>query len=334
MKFRIKFMKTGSMKFIGHLDVMRYFQKVFRRAGIIVKLTEGFSPHPIMSFASPLGIGLTTEGDYLDVTLTDEIFEEDSTGIAEGGSDTFISATKEGGSVETASASEEDVVGEESVSEEGGSIFLSPEEEKALTDKIRERMNQVSHDEIRVLEVVRLPETAKNSMSILASCDYMVFFKEDKLNENCGFDFKSDSFVSDLEVKIKEYLEQPCINVTKKTKKSEKVIDIKDNIYIMTASKEKFIEETGANYGFLEEKETPDLPLFFVRLTAGSVLNIKPEIVIESFLKFMGLEYEEFDYHIHRLDMLRDLNFVKGEVHTLNTEIKCDLVSLGEPEKG
>ena len=43
MKARIKFSKTGSMRFIGHLDVMRYFQKAMRRAGIKVSYSQGFS---------------------------------------------------------------------------------------------------------------------------------------------------------------------------------------------------------------------------------------------------------------------------------------------------
>ena len=66
MKIRIKFTKTGSLRLIGHLDVMRYFQKAFRRAKVDIAYSQGFSPHQILSFAAPLGIGLTSEGDYLD----------------------------------------------------------------------------------------------------------------------------------------------------------------------------------------------------------------------------------------------------------------------------
>ena len=66
LKVRIKFTKTGSLKFIGHLDVMRYFQKAFRRAEVDVAYSKGFSPHQLLSFAAPLGIGLTSEGEYLD----------------------------------------------------------------------------------------------------------------------------------------------------------------------------------------------------------------------------------------------------------------------------
>lgn len=70
MKVRIKFRKYGVLRFIGHLDVMRYFQKVMRRAGIPIAFTGGYSPHMIMSFASPLGIGLESDGEYLDIELT------------------------------------------------------------------------------------------------------------------------------------------------------------------------------------------------------------------------------------------------------------------------
>lgn len=73
MKVRIKFKKYGALRFIGHLDVMRYFQKVIRRAEIPIAYTTGYSPHMIMSFASPLGIGLTSDGEYMDIELAEPI---------------------------------------------------------------------------------------------------------------------------------------------------------------------------------------------------------------------------------------------------------------------
>lgn len=69
MKVRVKFAKTGVMKFIGHLDTMRYFQKAIRRAKIDVAFSEGFSPHMIMSFAAPLGVGVTSSGEYFDMEI-------------------------------------------------------------------------------------------------------------------------------------------------------------------------------------------------------------------------------------------------------------------------
>ena len=73
MKARIKFRKYGVMRFIGHLDVMRFFQKAMRRARIPIAFTEGYSPHMIMSFAQPLGVGVTSDGEYLDIELKEEI---------------------------------------------------------------------------------------------------------------------------------------------------------------------------------------------------------------------------------------------------------------------
>lgn len=69
MKLRIKFSKHGVLRFIGHLDVMRYFQKAIRRAGIDIAYSAGFSPHQIMSFAAPLGLGLESNGEYMDIEV-------------------------------------------------------------------------------------------------------------------------------------------------------------------------------------------------------------------------------------------------------------------------
>ena len=69
LKIRIKFSKHGAMKFIGHLDMMRFFQKVLRRAEIDIAFTEGFSPHMVMSFALPLGVGMTSDSEYVDIEI-------------------------------------------------------------------------------------------------------------------------------------------------------------------------------------------------------------------------------------------------------------------------
>lgn len=89
MKYRVKFSKNGAIKYIGHLDVMRYFQKAIRRAHIPIAYTEGFSPHQILSFAFPLSVGFTSEGEYFDMELTEEtdenvIFESLNSQLNEG----------------------------------------------------------------------------------------------------------------------------------------------------------------------------------------------------------------------------------------------------------
>ena len=57
------------MKFIGHLDVMRYFQKAIRRSGLDIAYSQGFNPHQLISFAAPLGVGLTSDGEYMDMQM-------------------------------------------------------------------------------------------------------------------------------------------------------------------------------------------------------------------------------------------------------------------------
>ncbi len=69
MKLRIRFTKTGEMKYIGHLDLLRFFQKVLRRAGTDVKFSEGFSPHMLLSFALPMPVGMESLGEILDLEV-------------------------------------------------------------------------------------------------------------------------------------------------------------------------------------------------------------------------------------------------------------------------
>ena len=66
------------MKFIGHLDILRYFQKAIRRAEIPIVFTEGFSPHMVMSFASPLGVGIESEGEYMDIEIKEPLSTEEA----------------------------------------------------------------------------------------------------------------------------------------------------------------------------------------------------------------------------------------------------------------
>ena len=69
LKIRIRFAKYGAMRFIGHLDLMRFFQKAIRKAGIDISFTEGLSPHMIMSFAAPLGLGVCGMSEYADIAV-------------------------------------------------------------------------------------------------------------------------------------------------------------------------------------------------------------------------------------------------------------------------
>ena len=71
MRIRIKFSKNDFVKYIGHLDIMRTFQRCFNRADIKMVYSDGFNPHQKMNFALPLGVGITSTGEYLDAEIAD-----------------------------------------------------------------------------------------------------------------------------------------------------------------------------------------------------------------------------------------------------------------------
>lgn len=210
LKIRIKFQKSGCLKFIGHLDMMRYFQKAIRRADIDIAYSEGFSPHQIMSFAAPLGVGITSDGEYLDIE------------------------------VHSTRSSKESI----------------------------EALNHTAADGIRVVSYRRLDDSAKNAMSIVAAADYSVTFREGKAPQG-------------WQEKLAAFYEKPAIIITKKTKKSEKELDLKPLIYNLSI-----------------EEDT-----IFLCLCTGSVDNIKPELVMEAFYQSLGLDMPEFALQVHRKEI-------------------------------
>lgn len=211
LKARIKFRKFGVMKFIGHLDVMRFFQKVMRRADIPIAFTGGFSPHMIMSFANPLGVGVTSDGEYFDIELTEEI--DMNAAVA--------------------------------------------------------RMNQVMVEGIEIVNMVPISDDKKRTgMSIVAAADYLS-------------NVKNDAFPENWKEKAAGFMNQEQILIVKKTKKSEKEVDIKPMIY-------KFeIREEGV----------------YMQVATGSVENLKPEVVMQALGQYLGVDLGEASFVHHRLEV-------------------------------
>lgn len=211
MKIRIKFKKTGSMKFVGHLDTMRYFQRAIRRAGIDIAYTTGFSPHPIMSFALPLGVGVESEGEYFDIKVKSSLSSKKSIDL----------------------------------------------------------LNSQMAEGIEILSYRKLPENEKKSMSLVEAADYILSLRE-------GYKFPEN-----FSAGLKEFYSQQEIKIIKQTKKSERILDLKPLIFKM---------ETDGNN-------------IFMRLKAGSVDNVKPNLVLEAFYKYLELSLPPFAYAVKRLDL-------------------------------
>ena len=251
MNIRIKFKKYGVMKFIGHLDIMRYFQKSMRRAHIDIAYSEGFSPHQIMSFAAPLGVGITSDGEYLDIEVNSTLSSKESI----------------------------------------------------------DALNQVMVDGISILEYKKLPDMAKTSMSLVAAADYLIYIKDNYTNP---FNLK------ELEEQMHAFYQQQEILITKKTKKSERVIDLKPFIYDMKA-----VEYNGK-------------PAFFLKVCTGSSSNIKPELVIEEFYRFCEIPFEPLAFQIHRQEVYVSSEEipVKGEHERAEYAEKLSLMKKEYAEKG
>ncbi len=231
MKVRVKFRKYGVMKFIGHLDIMRYFQKAMRRASIPIAYTQGYSPHMIMSFANPLGVGLTSDGEYFDIELKEPI--DSKSAVAQ--------------------------------------------------------LNEVMVDGMEIVSFVELPENQKTGMAIVAAADYYVLPKYTELSDA-------------LKEALERFVTEDSIVIVKKTKKSEREVDIRPLIYKINLEEDKI----------------------FMQVATGSVENLKPELVMEALLDYAGLEKESCSFTYHRLEVYAESK-VEGQdyisLENLGTEI-------------
>lgn len=72
MRVRLKFSKIGKIKYVGHLDTMRLFQRAIKVANLPVSYSQGFSPHSLVYFALPLAVGMSSEGEYMEIMM-DEV---------------------------------------------------------------------------------------------------------------------------------------------------------------------------------------------------------------------------------------------------------------------
>ena len=87
---RLLFEKKGNASWMSHLDLMRLFQRAFKRAGLPLTHTQGFNPRPSVSIALPLSVGVESNCELLDFTLDgqnvsyDEILQRLNSTLVEG----------------------------------------------------------------------------------------------------------------------------------------------------------------------------------------------------------------------------------------------------------
>jgi radical SAM-linked protein len=81
MRLRITFAKTEAMRFTGHLDLHRTWERCFRRARLPLAYTQGFNPHPRLNLAAALPLGFTSQGEMIDAWL-EQVARRDRAGSA------------------------------------------------------------------------------------------------------------------------------------------------------------------------------------------------------------------------------------------------------------
>ncbi|MBR5733490.1 MAG: TIGR03936 family radical SAM-associated protein [Lachnospiraceae bacterium] len=265
MTFRIRFAKYGVVKFIGHLDVMRYFQKVIRRSELPVSYSKGFNPHQIMSFAQPLGVGITSDGEYMEVDFDDEALFA-AAGVTPAGSRDIGN---------------------------GVTVLLWDKKDAPVLEKyVFDGMSAETTEGFEILEVSLLPPPKPNvhtekAMALVKTADYMVSLKD---GYSLGFK-DEDEFLA----RFAGFMEQPEIKVVKKSKKNENEVDIKPLVY-KSGGPEGF-ELSGIAHA--DEYESGQR--VFMKLAAGSIANLRPEPVMEAFCGFIGQEYNPHAFQVHRM---------------------------------
>lgn len=150
MKVRMKMTKTGPIRYVGHLDFMRFFQKALRRSGILTAFSRGYSPHMLISFASPLGVGLESLAEYVDVDLA---YRDDF------------------------KLSESDVQHLKNMGLENEELPPVP-----ASEVLAEMVNREMPEGVRVLLMRRVGVTDK-AMALVTGADYLVFLKNGFLKD-------------------------------------------------------------------------------------------------------------------------------------------------------
>ena len=75
-KYVLKYGRGEEVKYISHLDFVRFIHRVIRRADLPMEFSQGFNPHPIMTVAMPLSVGVTSDSEYMKIGFDGDFTEE------------------------------------------------------------------------------------------------------------------------------------------------------------------------------------------------------------------------------------------------------------------
>ena len=138
MKKRVYFDKFGEMKFISHLDLLRFFDRLLKKSQIPVKYSQGFHPRPKMSFGSPISLGTEAYNELMDFELETPMSNEEVF-------DRLNSSNVVGFRVNKV----EDVIGKSSIMEEYTIMVYEIESEEEIIIKLETLLNQEEIVEVK-----------------------------------------------------------------------------------------------------------------------------------------------------------------------------------------
>ncbi|SCY15425.1 TIGR03936 family radical SAM-associated protein [Alkaliphilus peptidifermentans] len=227
-RLRARFSKNEDLIFISHLDLMRVFERAMRRANIPISHTQGFNPHPIMAFATALGLGISSAAEYIDIQLDEEI----------------------------------------------------------QTESFVDRLNNVLPNGLKIIQCTYISSKEESLMAVIKRSVYLV-------KVSLQTPISKEELTTELErftgleeiVLIKEKKKKG-----RKNQKTVQHVDIRPNIYSIELLS-------------LEEEQA----IFKMNLAAGSVGNLKPEIVIEKLMELTQLQINLESMRIHRLELFKEV---------------------------
>lgn len=279
MKVRIKFAKTGSLRYVGHLDFMRAVQKIIRRTDIEAAYTKGFSPHHILSFASPLGVGLESTGEYFDLELAyRDPFEMSKVDLAR-----------------------------------LNSIGLENDE---LPDVppctwVLDQLNDQTPEGVRFLGIKRVEENNNKAMALVRAADYTVFLEEGTF---AGYDAREllASFLKEEEIVVHKVTKKTESDVDIRPLIFDAAV-VTENTSLFIHDEKELAKLSGDSPAYVQQclaAQTSErirqegYPVAIdMKLSAGSAANLKPETVIEAMCAFANIPYDAFSFRILRREM-------------------------------
>ncbi len=193
----LKYTRGPRVRYISHLDFIRMFHRAVRRADLNMVFSQGFNPHPVMTVAMPLSVGVTSDGEYMKIGFMDGF------GYTE--------------------------------------------------DSIRERLNLSLPAGFMVTDIRRVEGKELD------------FAKLDRARYEVEVELENP-----VELDTGVFLNNPELNVMKKTKSGEKETDIRPYIYTL-----EVLSQTGINMTLV------------MCVAAGNSYNLKPETVLSAMEKYI-----------------------------------------------